>query len=361
MAFQSTLNFHATGADKGTAECDRDDTQRSVIPYTCIPGGFYEVFRQYITLHHGYGIRDIQQGDGLRKGYDVFYKNTSTPEHYSGLCYRINEVFANPHANTVIAKRMKSRLNTSSRQKGDLIHRHIYHQVECIQHAQVVRSQHDTRNPRMQTTAESACKCPVRSPSVINPLAKSLLDTLQTYRWIPFRSELHVVCKHMNLVTSVDLLCLNPVISADTDAQLATRYNNVIVSWKTGYKDIETQQKIPTGTSSSATENFMREPLIHIPDNERERNQLQLLCEYLILTRCYKLDIHKCIIVYISCDKHNPDKRILDSAAAWWWKDTDTQDKVWDAMHQESPRASTTDVVPVSDRADIQSIPVYQT
>jgi hypothetical protein len=159
---------------------------------------------------------------------------------------------------------------------------------------------------------------------VPNPQAARLLQVIKDKGWVPVRSELAVVSHTIGVATRVDLVCLDP-----------TTDRFVLVSWKTGYKNAPTQMSSAGASESDAR---MKPPLAHVPDNERERNQAQLLCEYLILTRDYGMDVSRALIVYIRFDDDDPNRVAIDTAAGWWWNKPDVCNAVWDHLKAHGSR-----------------------
>jgi hypothetical protein len=291
MAVQRTLSFAVPQA------------------HTDLPEGFVDTLDFYMQMCHGEGICKIQDST-MGTGYLLRFIDRPDPEPIPGICYKLKNTFGNPKASEMIdanrwRKRNQNGGGASTRQKGNLVHRHVYHQVECMR------------------TPTAICTCPFgkQTPDKPNEQAKQLLQTVKDFGWIPIHSEMAIVSMTMRLATRVDLLAYDP-----------GSMTFILVSWKTGYKEVQTQISASRSQSSCL---FMNSPLDKIPDNERERNQLQLLCEYMILTQEYQLEISRALVIYIHFDKTDANRKLVDAAAGWWWNQAEIQTQFWDAMRSK--------------------------
>lgn len=320
---QKLLSFTKTSNNGDDTTDNLKDTE--------LPYGFLDTFDGFMSLHHGNGsgVRNIQDANGAGGGYMVTYADRTTSVHYPGIVGALKKKFGNPIASAMIEnRRSASRKNgASSRQKGNLIHRHIYHQIECVKNMQY-------RTQTNQTTGRCLCPAGVQTPDKSNEQARRLLQSIDEFGWISIHSELAIISDSMNLVTRTDLLAF--------DARSRTF---VLVSWKTGYKDIESQITCGNPLSNATTksqpgrnEHYMNSPLDMVPDNERERNQLQLLCEYMILKKEYQLEISKAVVIYIHFDKSDLNRKIIDNAAWWWWNREELQENFWNVMTSDKKR-----------------------
>jgi hypothetical protein len=264
--------------------------------------GFLDMFDMHIQLCHGKGAMHIDDAQNGQSGFTVQYFDRSDPVRFPGLCWTIKRVFCARDEWISGNKGKQKGAGTSTKMTGLRIHRHVFHQVECMR--------------------SGDCTCIPRTPNTANPQASRLLQVVKDKGWIPVRAELGIVSHTIGVATRVDLVCFDP------DPQVE-RF--VLVSWKTGYKNIVTQMTGPS-SSNGPNESMMKAPLDTVPDNERSRNQLQLLCEYLILTKEYSLDLAQALIVYIRVSEEDENRVIIDTAAPWWWNKPDLCNAVWDHL-----------------------------
>lgn len=246
------------------------------------------------ALRRGRGATEVAHG---MRGSAMMQSNRPSPVHLRGLCGVVKKAF--------FPGLRDMQRGTSSRSIGTLIHRHVYHQVECDR--------------------AGKCDCSVRTPDNPNTQARRLLQVIQDKGWVPVRSELAVSSPTISVATRVDLICLNPATG-----------RLVLVSWKTGYMDIEAQMQ--RSSSSGDQKQRMLSPLHGIEETHRQKNQVQLLCEYLILVKEYNLDIECALVVYIRCNKKDANRVIIDEAESWWWKRPETRTAVWNALQDDVQR-----------------------
>jgi len=266
--------------------------------------GFLAMFDTHVALRHKDGAVSVDDAPAGQTGFVVRHVDRAGGTRFPGLCSTARYLFSDRAAHD--AHRAAGKKGLSSKAAGVLIHRHVYHQVECLR--------------------AGACSCPCKTHDTPNAQAAQLLQVIKDKGWIPVRSELAVVCAAIGVATRMDLVCFDPA---------QDRF--IHISWKTGYKDVLTQ-----ATTAGPDDDRLRAPLEHVPDNGRSWNQVQLLCEYLILTKQYQLDIAQSIIVYIRCDSEDINRVLFDSAAAWWWNRPETREAVWDELvrHGRGGRAA---------------------
>ena len=259
--------------------------------------GFLDVFDTHMMLSHGGGVEWIADS-AKRGGYLVKYSGQSEPVQFAGVCSTLkwHLLGENGAYQRLI---IRHGLASSSKSLGTLIHRHVYHAVEC--------------------TRANRCDCPVKTPDTINTDAHRLLCIIKDKGWIPIHSELAIVSHTIMVATRVDLVCWDP-----------STERFVLVSWKTGYSNVATQM-----TSVDETTRHMKPPLDAIASNARECNQAQLMLEYLILTKEYQLDIGCALVIYARCGRESPDEIVIDKAASWWWNRPDVRDSVWEHLKHE--------------------------
>lgn len=273
-----------------------------------LPADFLETFDALLLAKHGAGITSIKEAKEGESGFRVEGRGKSW--RLRGICFELREVFANTEVSAEIDKRRRRKSNTSTRAMGDLVHRHIYHQIEC------------------RRAGECACK--TRTPDKPTALASRLLLAVREMGWTPVHSEMGIACPPLKLATQVDCLCYD-----------VSRSEFILVSWKTGYRDVEKQIDTSRQTHIDGKHaRTMNHPLAFVTDNERERNQLQLMCEYLILERQYDIKPAKAVVFYACGGKDGDEKIVTDWAAWWWWGDgaDRTRDPVWKELAKSAAK-----------------------
>lgn len=255
--------------------------------------GFLPAFDTHIQLRHKHAVVRIADAPAGKFGY-VIRRADGSEDILPGVCSTVKHAFTDPHARPIAPPGRKKGL--SSRALGTLIHRHIFHQTECLR--------------------AKSCFCPCKTHDIPNAQAAQLLQVIKDKGWAPVRCELGVMAPEIGTATRVDMVCFDPMQS-----------KFIHVSWKTGYKNVLKQPTVVENERAS-----LRAPLVGVPDNERTWNQMQLLCEYLILNRRYQLDIAQSIIIYIRCDADDINRVLFDSAAPWWWNKPEVQNSVWDEL-----------------------------
>lgn len=171
--------------------------------------------------------------------------------------------------------------------RGLLVHRHMFHYVECI-------------------TFGAPCECAARFRKLETATAgvAALVRHLRAIGLAPVASEVALVAPAWDLATRADLVC------TDADGEL------VLVSIKTGAGD------------AGKTDRRLRAPFEHIVDSGHARHQLQLLAEYVLMCAagaCPK----RAVVAYVSLAGDAVDTR---AAAGWWWNDEDARARFSKAM-----------------------------
>lgn len=261
------------------------------------------MFDMYIALNHAPGVEHIGDAENGLTGFMVQYMDRTNKIKLPGLCWAVKKRFCTNPGD--LGSKTKNK-GPSTKVLGSLIHRHVFHQLECMRNG--------------------SCTCVPRTPNVANAQASKLIQVIKDKGWIPVRSELAIMSSTIELATRVDLICFDPDVR---------RF--VLVSWKTGYKNIVTQMS--QGTDMDGCDP-MRAPLDFVPDNDRSRNQLQLLCEYLILIKEYGMDLVQALIVYIRFDEDDENRVVIDTAASWWWNKPELCDSVWEALKERKRHGS---------------------
>lgn len=248
-----------------------------------LPDEFLYTFDRYLELSHGQGIRSIEDAPNNESGYVAIYDDRS--EKMNGLVRKISTVFGNENATKQIGAELMRTSNVSSRNLGNLIHRHIYHQIECI-------------------AENKKCTCKRRTPDKPNALAAQMLHSVLSKGYTPVHSEMPIVSHELNIATRIDLLCINHTSPNDF----------VLISWKTGNAAIQDKRE------SGPRFGF---PFKDIVDNQYNRHQMQLLFEYLILAYDYQIHVVDAFIVYGGNDV------VFKKAANWWWNNESLQLLAW--------------------------------
>lgn len=191
---------------------------------------------------------------------------------------------------------MRSKYSNSNREKGTLVHRHVYHAVHCV--------------------TINRCECTIKTPTrKINKFAKQALDTMKAYNITPIDSEVPIISNKMNLGTSID------VVGMINNPHDNTKSRPVIISLKTGYRN----------TMNTKTFENMSSPVSHLDNSPYNHHQLQGLVERYILKKEYNMQIDDYFIFYlgneIGTNECKPYK--LES----WCFDDKLCDKIFEKMH----------------------------
>jgi len=152
----------------------------------------------------------------------------------------------------------------STARLGNLVHRHVFHVVECI-------------------WAGEDCRCGTRfrRPQLANKGALEVLRAIWMLGLAPVACELALVAVAWDLATRADLVCV------DTEGGI------VLVSIKTG------------AGRTTRTERRFRSGLAHMYDTQRARHQVQLAAERLMLEKA-GVRVRRGFIVYCGPDGKGP-------------------------------------------------------
>lgn len=238
------------------------------------------------------GLKQVKWRDG-KPGFELVYENEKHNRIVRGITSVIPPVFGNDDMNAIItaSQNKRNESNLSSRKMGSLVHNHVFHMVEC---------------------AHGTCKCG-RSRSIqlkdMNIFSKLILRVVKEKGWAPLRSELGIYSPEMNLATQIDLLCMNEELQF------------ILVSIKTGYAQYAKENKTFT----------FKSPLEDIWDTRKNRHQLQLLIEKLILERNYKITISHAEVIYVNSDPKNPERVIFQNPGTNHFP-PDTEKRIWSAL-----------------------------
>ncbi|MCJ7637750.1 MAG: hypothetical protein MUO21_09705 [Nitrososphaeraceae archaeon] len=107
------------------------------------------------------------------------------------------------------------------------------------------------------------------------------MQALKDYNIVPIESEVPIICEHIDLATSIDIIGLNKSTNAPVLISIKTGYNNNIQK--------KTIQKMNT-------------PLHEIDNCPLNHHQLQGLIERYILKREYNITINDYFILYLNHD-----------------------------------------------------------
>lgn len=249
-----------------------------------------EVLEQHVALLHYDGIQDIEDGVEGRKGFKLVYRDITRNHIVPGVMSTIARELGSEDMNTIIKNGgIQRKRGTSSVHHGNLVHRHIYHQIECIQ-------------------SSRKCTCDVRTKGQ-NKFAASAIRFLKNKGWRPVCSELALFSPEFDLATRIDILC----------ATMQREY--VLVSIKTGYSGLDKEK---------ARFKF-RKPLDSLDDTQRIRHQLQLLIEKLILERNYQMPILRCGVLYVNSDPKDDDRLMWRTPESYHIPDI-VQSQIWTAL-----------------------------
>lgn len=256
----------------------KSNPQQSVLNFggespPLLSSDFALVLNEQLFFAHKGGVRAISDGKGGKKGFLIEYKDPTCNKIVPGITTTIKQRFGNPDMNIVLTE--SKRGSTSSIQLGNLIHRHIFHLVECA-----------------RLPANDRCSCSPNPHNNINKFARTAMNFFKRKGWTPLRSELGIYSPRMNVATRVDVLCIN------------TKFEFVLISIKTGYTGIDKEKPINTNWR-------FKPPLNMLEDTAGRRHQLQLLMEKIILEEEYGVTISECGVLYVNSIANKPDEVIF--------------------------------------------------
>lgn len=275
--------------------------------------GVVKLFNDHIKLMQKDGLQEVRWRTG-NSGFELIYEKDNLTTIVGGVTKLIPRVFGNEDMNAIIdgGFLVGNERGQSSRALGSLVHNHVFHMVEC------------------GSGTGSNCKCG-RKKSIqlddMNVYAKSVIRFIKQKGWAPLRSELGIYSPDLNVATQVDLLCMNE------DLQY------ILISLKTGYSKF---------IKENETFKF-RAPLDDVWDTRKNRHQLQLLIEKLILERNYKIEISQCAVMYVNSDPKNPEQIIYRTPGASHLPMSDIEDRIWNALSKSKDDSFVLGQIPCPD------------
>lgn len=287
-----------------------------------IPSGLVESFNVHMRLNIPKGIKEVRWREGNR-GFDLIAVNETFSRIARGVTRTIDRVFGNDDVNEILnLKRAKGRFDaaaTSSKAMGTLIHAHITHLVEC----------------------KDVCKCNrlrlIASKDKTNKYARAAIRVLEERRYYPLRSEVAIYSPEMDIATQVDLICLTDEL----------KY--VLISIKTGYSRYMNESE----------KFFFKHPIDDVYDTQKNRHQLQVLIEKMILERTYHITIAKTEVMYIRSDSDAIDMISFLNSAKLHFPD-DIEDRIWSGLTEIVPMTEEM-FVPNPDFLILESEPEMET
>jgi len=174
--------------------------------------------------------------------------------------------------------------------RGRRIHQLVYHRTECCTIGRFQENSVVSSDMMLASSGSSEECCCHRSlfekewgSNEINAVDVFLRLLREEMNLVPIFSELLIWSPELNLATKIDLLCVDEFA------------HFVLVSLKTGrYGKPETPGE---------TEFHFRKPMSNIRDSIKNRHDIQLLIELLILVDVYKLPISDAFVVYLGDEK----------------------------------------------------------
>lgn len=175
----------------------------------------------------------------------------------NGMTYLTKKIFYNHHETSKNISTLKSR--RSSKLKGTMIHRHIYHIIHC----------------------KSKCVCYPIKTRKLNKIAVDAISIMKRHGIKLIDAEIPIYSNILKSATSLDVI--GSIIKDDIERP-------VVVSIKTGYNDVLFKDKTITN---------MDNPLTLIDNNPYNHHQLQALFERMILKKEYDITVDDFYILYL--------------------------------------------------------------
>lgn len=190
-----------------------------------------------------------------------------------GMTYLTKKIFYSHHETSKNINTLKSR--RSSKLKGTMIHRHIYHMIHCI----------------------TKCDCHPVKTRKLNKIAVDAVSTLKRYGITLLDAEVSIYSKLLNSATSLDIIGYIKKNDINTP---------IIISIKTGYNNILFKDKTIAN---------MDKPLTFIENNPYNHHQLQALLERYILKKEYNFIVDDFYVFYV--DHTHSGEHLLHKLENW--------------------------------------------
>jgi hypothetical protein len=176
--------------------------------------------------------------------------------------------------------------------KGIMVHRQLYHMIECIK--------------------RNECRCDTKtSPNRLNIMTKNAFTKFEEIHFTPIASEVPVVCSDWGLGTRLDIV---GYLWHGTKKQ-----TSCIVSIKTGYN---------IGKNTQRHEQTLEVPYSSVKSTPSNHNQLQALAEHTLVKLYYEISFRRYIILYL----HKDYDKVEVHEPASWWGDNSVKRRFYDAL-----------------------------
>lgn len=246
---------------------------------------------KYLTLDENQGHVDTLLNHERtamisKDGNAYVYKN----KKYKGFTRLLKAQFY-PHYDGV----KRRRNGRSSRKNGTMVHRQLYHMIECMRRK------------------KGLCDCKIKTnPKRLNKYTNQALSKMTELGITPKASEVHILNKLASRCTSLDII--------------GTRWGkrSVIISIKTGYA---------CGYEKNLTNQCMKLPLEEIPCTEQNQNLLQSMLETITLEKEYKLKFDDYILIYLG---QGPKGEAQEEYLPQWCLNSDLREKVYQTFAGKS-------------------------